>query len=168
MLDNKGRLFGKVSLVDLFAVAVIAAVVAVVYFNVGAAGRPVLGAEQYVLITFFHPAMEDFTADAAEQAAERGSPVIDDANEIFLGNVIEVLRGESVIILPDVHGVEVASTMEGRSSVHITARVSGRLSDGAIVLGGNVYAVGSEVIIWAGPAKSMLYISEVRAEDNHV
>ncbi|MCL1846038.1 MAG: DUF4330 domain-containing protein [Defluviitaleaceae bacterium] len=163
MLDKKGRLFGKVSVVDLFAVIVIAAVVAFVYFNVGG-GRPVVGAEQSVLITFFNPMLHDFTVDAAVDAAERGLPVVDDANEIFLGNVVDVRRGESISIMPNVDGIEVASHMPGHSSIYITSRVTGRLSDGAVVLGGNIYAVGSEVIIWAGQAKTMLHISEIRAE----
>lgn len=167
MLDKKGRLFGKVSLVDLFAVIVIAAVVAVVYFNVGG-GRPVVGAEQYVYITFFNPALHDFTVDAAEEAERYNLPVTDDSNNIWLGNVVRVRRCESISVLPDVHGNEVVSPMEGFSSVYITSRVNGRLSDGAVVLGGNVYAVGSEVIIWAGPAKTMLHISDIsdtRAEE---
>jgi hypothetical protein len=162
MLDKKGRIFGKVSVVDLFAVVVIAAVVAVVYFNVGAGGRPVVGAEQYVLITFFNPVLHDFTVDAAEEAV--GLSVVDDVNGTFLGTVTEVRRGESISIMPDIHGNEVASPIPGHSSVYITSRVNGRLSDGAVVLGGNVYAVGSEVIIWAGPAKTMLHISEIRVE----
>ncbi|MCL1877832.1 MAG: DUF4330 domain-containing protein [Defluviitaleaceae bacterium] len=166
MLDKKGRLFGKVSLIDLFAVIIIAAVIAVVYFNVGG-GRPIVGAEQYVLITFFNPVLHDFTVDAAEEAAERGLPVIDDANGVFLGNVVEVVRGDSISVMPNVHGIETVSHMPGHSSVYITSRVNGRLSDGAVVLGGNIYAVGSEVIIWAGSAKTMLHISEIMeiAED---
>jgi hypothetical protein len=160
MIDNKGRLFGKVSIVDLFAVVIIAAVVAVVYFNAGGGGRFVLGAEQPVLITFFNPALHDFTAHAVELNA----PVIDDVNETFLGRVVNVETGESVSFMPDIHGNETASSMEGHSSVYITSRVHGRVSDGAVVLGGNVYGVGEEVIIWAGRAKTMLHISDIRTE----
>jgi hypothetical protein len=160
MLDKKGRLFGKVSLVDLFAVVIISAVIAVVYFNVGAGGRPVAGAEQPVYITFFNPALHDFTA----HAVEIGAPVIDDINETFLGNVVGVEIDESISFMPDIRGNEVASPMEGHSAISITSRVYGRISDGAVVLGGNVYGVGSEVIIWAGKAKTMLHISEISTE----
>lgn len=158
MLDKQGRLFGKISLVDLFAIIVIAAVIAVVYFNVGAGRRFIVGAEQPVYITFFHPALEDFTVNAIEQ----GAPVINDANDTFMGNVVNVQIGESISLMPDVHGIETASPMEGFSSVYITSRVYGGVTDGAVVLGGNVYGVGLEVIIWAGRAKTQLFISEVR------
>ncbi|MCL2577401.1 MAG: DUF4330 domain-containing protein [Defluviitaleaceae bacterium] len=160
MLDKKGRLFGKVSVVDLFAVVVIAAIIAVVYFNVGGRSHINPGTEQPVLITFFNPALHDFTANAVEI----GAVVIDDVNETFLGRVVDVEIGESVSFMPDIHGIETASPMEGHSSVYITSRVNGRISDGAVVLGGNVYGIGSEVIIWAGRAKTMLHISDVRAE----
>jgi len=161
MIDNKGRLFGKVSVVDLFAVVIIAAVIAVVYFNVGASGRPVTGAGQPVLITFFSPALHD----CAAHAVEIGAPVIDDVNETFLGRVVSVEIDESISFMPDIHGNEVASPMEGHSSIYITSRVNGRLSDGAVVLGGNVYGIGTEVIIWAGRAKTMLHISDIQAEE---
>jgi len=160
MLDKKGRLFGKVSVVDLFAVVVVAAVVAVVYFNVGASGRHVTGAEQTVLITFYNPSLENFTVNAVRE----GTPVINDSNGTFLGTVVDVSVGESVVFLPDVNGNEVESNMVGYSSVAITSRVYGRISDGAVVLGGNIYGVGQEIIIWAGNAKTILNISDVRAE----
>ncbi|MCL2223415.1 MAG: DUF4330 domain-containing protein [Defluviitaleaceae bacterium] len=160
MLDKKGRLFGKVSVVDLFAVVMVAAIVAVVYFNIGGRAHLNVGAEQPVLITFFNPALHDFTVNAIEI----DTPVIDDVNATFLGTVVGVEVGDSISFMPDIHGNEVASPMEGHSSVAITSRVYGRISDGAVVLGGNVYGVGSEVIIWAGRAKTMLHISDVRAE----
>jgi len=160
MIDNKGRLFGKISLVDLFALAVIAAIVAVIYFGVGGRAHIAAGDVQPILITFFNPALEDFTVDALEI----GAPVIDDGNENYLGTVVNLQRGESISIMPDIHGTEVASPMEGYSSVYITARVYGRISDGAVVIGGNVYGVGLEVIIWAGRAKTMLHISSIQVE----
>ncbi|MDR0273219.1 MAG: DUF4330 domain-containing protein [Clostridiales bacterium] len=157
MIDKQGRLLGKVSVVDLFAVAVISAVIAVVYFNFGASGRHVVSAGQTVEITFYNPALHDFTVNAIEIDA----PVIDDVNGTFLGRVVDVDIGESVNFMPDVNGIEVASPMDGYSSVYITSRVNAGISDGAVVLGGNVYGVGSEVIIWAGRAKTMLLISNV-------
>jgi len=158
MIDKKGRLFGKVSLIDIFALIMISALIAVIYFNVGASGRPVVGAEERILITFFNPALEDFTVNVLAL----DTPVIDDVNGTFLGTVISLGFGESINFMPDIHGNEVGSPMEGRSSVLITAEVYGNLSNGAVVLGGNVYSVGDEVIIWAGIAKTMLYISDIR------
>jgi hypothetical protein len=160
MLDNKGRLFGKVSLVDLFVVLVTGAVIAVVYFNVGAGSRHTGGTEQPVLITFYNPSLHDFTAEALRL----GTPVVNDANETYLGTVVNLEIGESINFMPDIYGNEVASAMEGYSSVYITSRVYGRISDGAVVLGGNVYGVGEEIIIWAGRSKTMLHISDIRTE----
>jgi len=161
MLDKKGRLFGRVSVVDLFVVIVLIGVFMVVYLNVG--GREwavVTGPARPVYITFFHPALEDFTVNALEY----GAPVINDADGTFMGNVVGIKPGESVGFAPDRHGNEVASPMAGYSSVSIQSRVYGHISDGALVLAGNVYAVGEEIIIWAGAAKTMLLISEITVE----
>jgi hypothetical protein len=160
MIDKKGRIFGVVSLVDLFAVVMVGAIVAFVYFNVGSA-RFELDDEQAVLITFFHPTLEDFTV----HAVDIGAPVINDANETFMGYVVGVDIADSISFMPDIHGMEVASPMQGYSSIAITSRVYGRISGGAVVLGGNIYGVGTEIIIWAGRAKTMLHISDVRVED---
>jgi len=160
VIDKKGRIFGKVSFVDLFAVAVLVAVTMVVYFNFGGGGRPEVGREQPIIITFFHPALEDFTVNALEI----GVPVIRDGDDTFLGHVIGFDIGESISFMPNVQGFEVASSVEGYSSVSIHSRVYGRLSGGAAVLGGNVFGHGTELIIWAGQAKTILHISEIRPE----
>jgi len=158
MIDDKGRLFGKVSIVDLFAIIVVGAVIAVVYFNVGASGRPQTSAEQAVYITFFHPALEDFTVGALEMDA----PVINDTNDTFMGRVVGWEVGDSISFMTDIHGNEIATPHGYRSSVAIMARVYGRLTEGAVVLDGNIYSVGTEVVIWAGMAKTMLHISDIR------
>jgi len=158
MIDEKGRLFGKVSVVDLFAVIAIGAVIAVVYFNIGASGRPQTGAEQAVYITFFHPALENFTIDALEI----DTPVINDANDTFMGRVVGWEVGDSISFVTDMHGNEVAAQQGYRSSVAITSRVYGRLAEGAVVLSGNIYSVGTEIVIWAGMAKTMLLISDIQ------
>lgn len=158
MIDKQGRIFGKISVVDIFIVAIIAAVVAVVYFNVGAGGRPaVAGPARPVYVTFFHPALEDFTVNAIALNV----PVINDSTGSFMGTVVGVERGDSINFLPDVHGNEIASPMEGYSSVSITSRVYAHLTNGAAVIEGNIYGVGTEIIIWAGKAKTHLQIAEI-------
>jgi hypothetical protein len=157
MIDKKGRLFGKVSLIDLFAVAVLAAVFYVVYTSVDVLSGPGLGEEQPLAITFFRPVTPDFTVSALET----GVPVRDSVLGTFLGHVTSIKTDESIHFMPDRLGNEVASPIEGHSAVWIATQVTGRLSDGAAVLNGNVYAVGSEVYIWVGDAWLIVHISNI-------
>jgi hypothetical protein len=157
MLDDKGRLFGKVSLVDLFAVVVVAAVFYVVYTFTSADERHEAGEERYVTLTFFTPLVHGFTA----RAVETGVPVIDDDGAIFLGHVTGTEIGEGVRFLPDRLGNEVASSIEGYNSLKIRTRVRAPMTHGAVLLGGNVYAVGSEAHIWAGNVRVVVHISDI-------
>ncbi|MCL2204266.1 MAG: DUF4330 domain-containing protein [Defluviitaleaceae bacterium] len=160
MIDKKGRLFGKVSLVDVFAAVVLIAVFFVVHFTVGARQAPGLGAEQPILITFFHPTLEDFTAETFTL----GVPTLDYEARIHMGYVVAIEIGESIRFMPDRQGNEVASPMEGRSSVRLQTRVMGRMSHGAAVLGGEMYVVGDRVFLWAGTTWAIIHISDIQPE----
>jgi len=158
IIDAKGRLFGKISLIDIFAVAVVTMVFLVVYTTFGFGSRPVVtGAQQPVMITFFIPALEDFTVDAIEM----GARVENDTDGTFMGNVVNIEIGESINFMPDQDGREVASPMEGFSSVTIQSLVYGQLVDGLLLLDGNLYGSGTTIIIWAGKSKMMLQISDI-------
>ena len=148
MLDDKGRLFGKVSLVDLFAVVILIAVFFVVYVLAEARNTMVLGQEEGVYITFHRPVVADFVIDHLKV----GAPISDHEHGTQMGQIVEIRTAESVSINPDAQGNEKASPKEGHSAVWITARVNGRMYEGAVVLDGRVYVVGSEVFAWMGTA----------------
>ena len=158
IIDDKGRLFGKISIIDLFAAAVLIMVVLVVYVGLGLGSRPVVtGASQPVQITFFVPALQDFTVNAIEM----GARVENDTDGTFMGRVTNIEIGESISFMPDINGREVSSPMEGHSSVTLTSVVDGQLVDGMLLLEGNLYGSGTTIIIWVGKAKMMLQISDI-------
>ena len=157
MLDKKGRLFGYISIVDLFAVVMVGAIFFAVWSLAGS--RPVLEGEQDIYVTFRVAAVQDFTA----RALQLDVPVMDDDGGIHLGRVVDFLIGDSEVFLPDRAGHMVATTMAGYHSVALTTRVPGRLTDGAVVLGGRLYAVGSEVHLWAGGVRMIMYVVEISA-----
>jgi hypothetical protein len=159
MIDKKGRLFGKVSLVDLFAVVVIAAVFFVVYLYAGGRGRLELSEAQPVTITFYHPALQDFiayhlTADV---------PVMDDDAGTYMGQVSAITLGESIHFSPNRQGQMIQTAIQGRYAVYIQTRVQGQLHNGAVVLNGTVYAIGDEVHLWAGDTRIIAHISNIQA-----
>jgi len=155
MLDKKGRLFGYISIVDLFAVVMVAAIFFAVWSLAGS--RPTLEGEQDVYVTFRVAAVQDFTA----LALQHDVPVMDDDGGIHLGRVVDFVVGDSEAFLPDRAGNRVATTLEGYYSVSLTTRVPGRLTDGAVVLGGRLYAVGSEVHLWAGGVRLIMYVTAI-------
>jgi hypothetical protein len=163
MIDKKGRLFGKVSLIDLFAAVVLCAVFYVVFTAMRAGDRLDMGYEQPVVITFFSPVAHDFVANTFQT----GVSVTDSERRIPLGYVTDIRVGDSIFFMADRQGNEVASHREGYASVFVSSRVTGRMTDGAVVLGGVVYAVGDEVYIWAGDTWLIMNISNIRTEGSH-
>jgi len=158
IIDQKGKLFGVISLIDIFAVVVLAMVLLVVYTTFGFGTRPIVtGAEQPVKITFFTSDLQDFTVNAIQM----GARVENDTDGTFMGNVVGIEIGESISFMPDQDGREVASSMEGRSSVTIESVVYGQLVDGLLLLEGNLYGSGTTIIIWVGKAKMQLQISDI-------
>ena len=159
MIDDKGRLFGKISLIDIFVLIVLALVFMVVYFQIGTNSKAaVRESDQPLQITFYKEALENFTVNALKE----GARVENDTNATFMGNIVAIEVGESVNYMPDANGNEIASPMEGYSSVKITTEVMGKLSDGSALLNGNLYGSGCQIIIWAGKAKMQLYITDVQ------
>ncbi|MCL2500595.1 MAG: DUF4330 domain-containing protein [Defluviitaleaceae bacterium] len=163
MIDKKGRLFGKVSLVDLFAAVVLLAVFYVVFTAARAGDRLEMSDEQPVAITFFSPAALEFVADAFQM----GVPVTDGERNTFLGYVADIKKDDSIFFVTDVRGNEVAAHREGYASVYVTSRTMGRMSDGAVVLGGVVYTVGTAVFMWAGDVFLVTHISNIQAEGSY-
>ncbi|MDR2898983.1 MAG: DUF4330 domain-containing protein [Clostridiales bacterium] len=158
ILDNRGRVLGKVSIIDIFVVVVLISVFAVAYLKFGNNSKSaVREPEQAVRITFYKEALEDFTVSSIEE----GAPVVNDTNGTFMGNIEEIIVGESINYLPDINGAEQPSVMEGYSSVAIVTEVNGRMSEGALLLNGNLYGSGSKCIIWAGKAKIQLMIKDI-------
>jgi len=158
LIDSKGRLFGKVSLIDIFALVVFIMVFAVAVLNIGTNARAAAaGSSQPVIITFFKDALEDFTVEALE----KGARVENDTDGTFMGHITSIEIGESINFMPDMDGNEVRSSMEGFSSVTLQSKVDGRLADGTVLLNGNLYGSGTQIIIWAGKAKIQLYITDV-------
>ena len=155
MIDKKGRLFGVVSVVDLFAVLMVGAIFFAVFSL--ARSRPVLEGEQDVAMTFYVAAVQDFTA----RALVSDVPVMDDNGGISLGRVTGFDVGDAVYFLPDRMGNMVAASPQGYHSVTLHTQVRGRMTDGAIVLNGRLYAIGSEVHLWAGGVRMIMYISAI-------
>ncbi|MCL2187394.1 MAG: DUF4330 domain-containing protein [Defluviitaleaceae bacterium] len=157
MLDKKGRIFGKVSLIDIFAVVMLAAVFFVVYFTIGGRNVPTPEEARYVQLTFFAPAVDDFTALSLAE----NTRVMDDDGAIFMGMVTDVTVGDSIFYESDRYGNTVRLHYAGFNSVYVSARIRAPVTEGAVVLGNRVYAIGDEVLAWVGNVRLIVHISHI-------
>ena len=163
ILDDKGRLFGKISIIDIFVLVVLIAVVSVGYFKFGNKSHSgTREPEQLVHIKFYSPSVENYTAFEVKE----GDIVTNEGNNNPMGKVVAVEIGESEEFSPDSSGKFVKSVVEGYSSLEITSEVIGRLKEGSLVINGNMYSTGSEIIIRAGKTKLFLKISGIEPAES--
>jgi len=155
ILDDKGRLFGKVSIIDIFVLITVVAIVFVAVFQFGR--RTSAATIETVQIEFRMDALEDFTV----RAVSVGDIISDDANGNFLGDIINIEVGESIVYDFGDSGELVRSSMDNYSSIVMTTEVVASYLDGSVIIGGNMYTTGTLIIIRAGNARIQLNISNI-------
>lgn len=149
MLDEKGRIFGKISVIDICIVFII--FVGVFYVVKGRSGPVVASA----------PAAEAFTIkykveavpEYAGLAIENGDRLEDDIKGGVLGTITELTVGEGYDVNPDINGVIQKSLKEGYVSLDITSEVNGQSYENGVIINGNPYSVGQNVTMRAGKGK---------------
>jgi|LSQX01.3.fsa_nt_gb hypothetical protein len=149
IIDSKGKLFGKVSVIDILIVLVIAAGVAGVGYKFSQSKTgPVFSAGDKIIMTFYG----EEAADYAIQAIKKGDPARDQERGTFFGNIIEDVRiDESQRYGETPTGEKVVVSKEGYPSFYVTVEAAGTMGAyGDIIIGGSEYQIGRTVFLKAG------------------
>lgn len=161
IIDNKGRLFGKVSIVDLFVLIVLGSIIAFGLFKIGnSRGIGITEPMRPVTITFFIEALEDFTADVLKI----GDPVADNFTNVEFGNITQINRGQAIEFNPNHEGILVPSKVPGFSSLEITSQFVGHEFENGVLVSGHTFFVGESIVIRAGNANIFFRISSINIE----
>lgn len=125
LIDEKGRLFGKINLIDLLVVVLLAAVLAAVVWKLGGkkAAAAVTGSNKKAVYTV---EFEDVPADIADFAqTQTGKPLVNDSK--LIDAAVSDVRTEAYTNEP------------GHVRLYITVEASASFT-------GNVYKVGSQEV----------------------
>ena len=158
MLDNKGRLFGKVNIVDLLIVIIIVA--AGIFL-----GKMLFGPEstiaqtQKVRLTLY---CEETPNYVAEQLKE-GYEAWDAENNVTLGTLTEWRTGESKSAVTDITGQVVEISREDYCSVTLMVDGDGVIGDHGVTINGTLYAAGQSMSVYFGDCKLFLKVRSVEA-----
>ena len=158
MLDNKGRLFGKVNIVGLLIVIIIVA--AGIFL-----GKMLFGPEstiaqtQKVRLTLY---CEETPNYVAEQLKE-GSEAWDAENNVTLGTLTEWRTGESKSAVTDITGQVVEISREDYCSVTLMVDGDGVIGDHGVTINGTLYAAGQSMSVYFGDCKLFLKVRSVEA-----
>jgi hypothetical protein len=156
LIDDKGRIFGFVNVIDLFivlAVVLVGGYVGLRYIN------PTIDQtvnQQEVLLTFFCEMSPNF---AVENLAINGL-VEDDQRNVSFGKVTDFTVFDGIIYTQDAMGNQVRAEADNYSSLEIKSIATGFIiPDGGVRISGNVYTIGQTLTIRAGKSRFFLRLS---------
>ena len=151
IIDNKGRLFGKVSIIDALIVLIIIAGLAGVGYKFTKAGKASPFTKQdNIVIDFYHDETRDFNANSIKV----GDSVKDAKTNAYIGKVSKVEVKESKSIASDDKGQYHESAKPGAASIHIIVDGTGIYRDGitgqGVSIGGTDYFIGASTQLYVG------------------
>lgn len=157
MIDEKGKIFGKVSLIDIFVVVTISLIALFGVFAFGGQGVSVFAQPIPIEISFLIENLETFTADSISI----GDPVIDNHTGSDLGFIINIDRTPTIEYHPNASGVMVPSYLPNHYRVEVTSRFYGHNWHNGIWVNGTTFFVGETIVIRAGSTNIFTHISRL-------
>ncbi len=150
LLDEKGRIFGKINIIDLFVIVAIVAAVAFVGLRFVNPKVSTVANSDDLVLTFFTEQIPNYVAENIEI----GGFVEDEAKGANLGTITNIEVGEGYVFTPDDKGNQVKAYVEGFSSIKITTSAKGQvIENGGFKISGNTYVIGHGFTIRAGKGK---------------
>ena len=156
MIDEKGRLFGKINIVDLLIIIIILAAVCFVGIRY-IIPKPQDPTEKFELLLYCHDTPK-FTAEQIEV----GSRVWDQSYDVVLGTVksFEILPLMDAVTGQDgkLHSIE----SDWLCSVTMVLDAEGVRDEFGVRINGSLYGSGHTMTVYAGDAKMYLKVQEIR------
>lgn len=141
IIDKKGKLFGKLNIVDLAIILiVIVALVGVGYKYTQSQTVSPLTKTNDAIITF----TESERVDYAVTAIKEGDLVRDRVSGVVLGNVEKIVTAPSVVVVYTSEGEPVSTTRPGYLYYDISVKCNGILTDTGITIGGTEFYVNKQ------------------------
>ncbi|MBQ1891973.1 MAG: DUF4330 domain-containing protein [Firmicutes bacterium] len=157
MIDEKGRLFGKINIIDLLVILVIAAALCFAVFRYVLPDRNSGKAVQKELVLYCH----DTPRFTAEQI-EKGVRVWDQGYDVVLGTVKSFEITPLMETVTDASGKTHLVESDWLVSVTLVLDAEGVPDEFGIRIGGSLYASGHTMTVFAGDAKLYLKVQEIR------
>lgn len=149
MIDKNGKLFGKINIIDLLIILVIAA--AAVFFVTKAftpAQETAKTSSSTVRVQFFSSTSKLGAADAIEI----GAPAFEDTTNVSFGKVVSVEQSPAYTYMVDDDGNQVKTDVAYMEEVIVTVELEGDLTEKGLYVGGRLYGVGATFTMHFGKA----------------
>ncbi|MBE7020051.1 MAG: DUF4330 domain-containing protein [Ruminococcaceae bacterium] len=156
-IDEKGKLFGKVNIIDLVIILVIIAAVAFVGYKFLAPGMAGTDTQSVAEVKYYIEEVSDFVADQIKV----GDKLMDEGKNVPLGVVTNIEFGPAVSYGTNQEGAWVTSSREGYKSMILTGEVPATKFDHGMIVNASKYYVGHTFVLLAGQAKLYLRVYDI-------
>jgi hypothetical protein len=148
MIDKNGKLFGKISIIDIgiIILVIIAGLFIVKKLGIFTPKENIANNNDKIKVVFYQEEVNSFTANNVKLE----DPTTETLLNTSFGNVVDIEIDDSVSWGYDKDGRQVKSTKKGFSSVFITMETSGTLGPNGINIGGSNYYIGQFITLRVG------------------
>jgi len=158
IIDDKGRLFKKINLIDLIIILIILAAGIFLYNKFGKARIVTpLAKQEPVAITFILESLPEYAADNVEM----DDPVTDRVTSAYLGKVTKIEKKPDMTFGVDNEGKVVRSSKEGYCSLEFTVEGTGVFSGKVVNIGNTNYYVFRETTLYVGDTMLFTRIKDI-------
>jgi len=147
MINNQGKIRGRVSIIDILLVVILLALVgSFVYRRAAPHIQEILDADNTFYVTF---EVNRIRSVIAQDSVVIGDKVFrQHATHQALGTIVDIERLPATNVMVRSDGTAVLATMEDRYSLRITIRATGTINErGFIVNGNDPLALGGDVVL---------------------
>lgn len=148
LIDDKGRIFGKISIIDVLIVVLIIFVVFFAWYKLGGyrnKNNLSINAEK-IRVVFYQEEINNFAANNINV----GDPATEALQNIYFGKVTDIKINKSISWGTDINGNQVSSSREGYSSIYITMEGKGIIGPNGISMGNFTYHIGETITLRVG------------------
>ncbi len=156
MIDKNGKLFGKINLIDLIIVLVLAALVVFAAIKITGSRNNETPLSE-IKMSFYSDEVPEFVTDNLKV----GTTVLDESKDVTMGVVAGFEVGDPLGYATDTNGQIQEVYRNGYKSVKIDITAMGELGEHGATIGGVLYGVGHTLTIYAGQAKVYIKISSI-------
>lgn len=158
LIDNKGRLFGLVSVIDIFVIAVILIIIIFGALQLGGgSGIGILQSPVPVSMSFTIENLETFTTNSINI----GDPVADNLTGVSFGNITSINTNPTIEYNPNSDGILIASFLPDHYHLVISTLIEGFRVQNGVWISGHTFLIGEQIVIRAGNTNIFMLISDI-------
>lgn len=158
-MDKNGKIFGKISIIDLFAIILVLAVVIGIGVRYGAKATTAVQSSEKFECVIEVANVREFTV----KALEKGGVITDKKSEIELGEIVSVETEPALFQSTTADGRIIETELPERYNCIVTIVANGKVSDDAYIMDdSNELSVGRNIELYSKYVKTSGDIKSVK------